>query len=106
MHQRFGIAVGDETMAARNQVLPQFLVIVDLAVEYHPNGAVLVRDRLVAGAQIDDAEAAHADAARPVYMKAFIVGAAMANAVAHRTNLRDADVRPRQQLSCDTAHTV
>jgi len=60
MHQDLGVALGAKTMARANQGRAQFAIVVDLAVEDHPNGPVFVRDGLAAGGEIDDAEAAHA----------------------------------------------
>ena len=95
---------GAELVAARDQVLPEFLVVVDLAVEDHPDGPVFVRDGLVAGAEIDDAEAAHADAARAVGVDAFVVRAAMADDVGHGAHCVWLGLSVTQQKSCDTTH--
>ncbi len=63
MHDDFGVGVRSELVAARDQALPDLAIVVDLAVEDQLHGAVLVADRLVGGgAQIDDAEAAEAEA--------------------------------------------
>jgi hypothetical protein len=44
VNDRFRIARRAEDMAASLQIAPQFLVVVDLAVENDPDRAVLVRD--------------------------------------------------------------
>src|SRR5260370_25014722 len=86
MHQRFGIAVGSEVVTLANQIGSQFLVVVNLAIEYYPDSSVFVRNWLVAGGQIDDAEPPHADAAAAIEIKPFILWAAVPDLVAHRAN--------------------
>ena len=69
------------------EIAPQLLVVVDLAVEDDPDRAVLVRDRLVAAVEIDDAEAAHAERDAVADVHTLIVGAAMRHGAAHGANL-------------------
>jgi hypothetical protein len=68
---------------AAKQRRAQLAIIVDLAVEDHPNGSVFVRDRLPAGGQIDDAEAPHAQAHAPFDPIALVIRAAVPDLVAH-----------------------
>jgi hypothetical protein len=70
-------------MAAGDQIGAQFPVVVDFSVEDHPNRPVFVTHGLVAGTQIDDAEPAHADGATAFDMEPLVIGAAMADLVAH-----------------------
>ncbi len=42
--QSFSIAVGAEAMASADEVVAQFLIVVNLAVEDYPDAAVLIRD--------------------------------------------------------------
>ena len=105
MDDRFRVAGGLEDVAAPLQVAPQLLVVVDLAVEDDPDGAVLVRDRLEAVAQIDDAEAAHADGDAVADVDALIVGTAVRHDAAHRADLvltNGLSVPP--DYACDAAH--
>ncbi len=83
MDERLGIAGSAELVAARDQAGAQFLIIVDLAIEDDPHGTVLIRDGLVAGREIDNAQPAHADTAAAIDIHAFVVGTTMANLVAH-----------------------
>ena len=53
---RFGIGAGAEPVAAPFQFRAQFRVVVDLAVEGDNRVAVLGKDRLVAGIEVDDLE--------------------------------------------------
>jgi hypothetical protein len=56
------------SLAVRNvwpaclELAPQVAVVVDLAVEDDPDGAILVADRLLAVVEIDDAQPPHAEA--------------------------------------------
>ena len=56
MDDRFGVAVGAKAMAPRLEIGPQFLVVVDFAVEGDPNRLIFIGERLQARDQIDDRE--------------------------------------------------
>ena len=58
MDDRFGVAARPVAMTVRFEHRPDLRVVVDLAVEDDLHGAVLVAQRLVAGREIDDAQAA------------------------------------------------
>src|SRR5260370_32610976 len=105
MNQGLGVAVGFEAVPSRDQVAPQLLVAVDFPVEHHPDGTVFIRNRLMAGIEVNDAEPPHAEAARPVEMEALVIRPAMANPVAHRADLRRVRTAAEPQLSRDAAHT-
>src|SRR5579864_1100639 len=77
MDNGFRICRGVETVPASLKFRAKIAVIVDLAVEGYPDSLVLIRKRLVASGQVDDAEAAIAEAELPVKMKTFIVRAAV-----------------------------
>ena len=64
-------------------------VVVDLAVEDGDDVAVLVRDGLVAGREVDHAEAAVAERAAPERGGRAVIGAAMADRVARGADDRD-----------------
>ena len=61
MQDGLGVAVRAQHVAAGDQPLTQLPVVVDLAVEDDDLGAIFVEDRLLAAAQIDDAETSHAE---------------------------------------------
>src|SRR5262249_20784464 len=77
MDKHFGVGAGRETMAASDQTLAQLDVVVDLAVQHRPDRGVLVRNRLVAGFEIDDRQAPLPQRDRSLGVIAFVVGAAM-----------------------------
>src|SRR5882724_2166644 len=54
----FTVAVGQEAVAARLQIRPQLLVVVDLAVAHQPDGFVGIDQGLAAALQVDDRETA------------------------------------------------
>jgi hypothetical protein len=51
VHQHFGVGPATKLMTATAQAVAQLLVVVDLAVEDDPDGLILVRHRLSAGAR-------------------------------------------------------
>src|ERR1700754_425033 len=83
MNDRFGVAVGVELVTELFQLLAQFEVVVDLAVEDDPRGTVLVVNRLLTAFQVDDREPAHPEANGAINVKTVVVRPAMANRVAH-----------------------
>ena len=82
MQDGFTVAVRAETVAFGFQMAAQFDEIVNLAIGHQRQGAVFVAERLRAGLQVNDAEAAHrqeemrgaefARAVRPAMAQAFI----------------------------------
>src|SRR5450432_1485037 len=105
MNERFGVAVGLKAMALGDQLCAQRLVIVDLAVEDHPERAVLIRNGLMAGAEVNDAETAHADGAAAFDMEAFVVRTAMANPVAHAFYEFEPGRTVAPDVACNSAHS-
>ncbi len=77
MHDRFGVAVGAEDMAARQQLRPQRGVIVDLAVEDDRDRFIFVKNRLLAAFKIDDRQPPMSEPHPRFDMKPLAVGAAM-----------------------------
>jgi hypothetical protein len=104
MHQHFGIRPGSKPVPARLQRRTKLKVVVDLAVEDHPYGFVLVGDGLMSGVQVNDAEAPHADGAVAVQMVAFVVRAAVHNSAAHPLDPSEAGGRPGREESRDPTH--
>jgi hypothetical protein len=65
------------------QLVPQFLVVVDLAVEDHPDGPVLVCHGLLAAIEVDDAEPPHAQSDAVANIDALLIGSSMSHRPAH-----------------------
>jgi hypothetical protein len=59
MDEHLGVGARLESMPAGGQLAPEHLVVVDLAVVDDLDGAVLARDRLVAGREIDHPQPAY-----------------------------------------------
>jgi hypothetical protein len=83
VQQHFGVGLGAEADAAQLEFATQLAEVVDLAVADNDQRFVLVADRLVAAAHIDDRQPPHADRAAPVAVHAVIVRAAVRDRVAH-----------------------
>jgi hypothetical protein len=75
-------------MTARLEIGACVGVVVNLAVERHPDAAVLVRHRLLARGQVDDAQPAMGEGGRRVAVKAGLVRSAMREAIAHAQRTR------------------
>jgi hypothetical protein len=56
MREHLGVGVPAELVTGLEQPLPQCRVVVDLAIEGRPDRAILVRARLPAILEVDDAE--------------------------------------------------
>src|SRR5579862_986501 len=106
MNDGLCIALRTVTVAASDQLLPQSAVVVDFAVEDDHDGAVFVADRLMAGGEVDDAQAAHAQTHAALGEDAVVVGAAMGHDVAHALQYGAVRVRllPEFENPCDAAH--
>jgi hypothetical protein len=83
-----GVAAGAEAMAERLERLAQRGVVVDLAVEGDDEAPVVALHRLVAAGQVDDRQAAHAEAEVVLREDALVVRAAVHDGVAHRAHRR------------------
>jgi hypothetical protein len=88
MNDGLGIAMRGKTVATRKQIAPQAAIVIDFAVKDYPVRLIFICDRLMAGIQVDDAQAPHPDRAAAIQMKTFIVRAAVADCAAHSLNVR------------------
>src|SRR6476661_7436132 len=77
MYDRFCVGIGVERVAASVEVFPQFLVIVDLAVENDPFFSVGAVHRLMPAGQVDDRQPAHREACSAVKIKSVVIRSAM-----------------------------
>jgi predicted amidohydrolase len=87
MDNDFGVGPGAEAMSAALETSAEFGKIVDFAIEDDPRVAILIEDGLVAAAQVNDAEAAHAQTRAIRDEDAFIIRAAVDDAIAHFPHL-------------------
>ena len=81
-------------MTAVDELRAQLEMVVELAVLRRPHGAVLVRERLVARGDVDDAETARADRDSRAGVDPAVVGPAVRHRVGHRL-----DVEVRSELA-------
>src|SRR5204863_153624 len=103
-----GVGERPERVAARDQTLAQLAEVVDLAVEDDAHGAVFIRHRLIGGgAQVDDAQAAEAEAnaRRRGHVQPLVVRPSMHEAIAHGHDRLGADRRAvERQFTADATH--
>src|SRR5712691_7464945 len=85
---RFGVGPGAILVAAPLELLAHIGVVVYLAVENDPDAAVLIRQRLLPGAQIDDAEAPVREHRPCIHVETRGVGPPVRDDVAHAHGAR------------------
>ena len=77
MSEDLCVTTGSETVTASVQVGAQSTVVVDLAVLDDGHRAVLVRERLITGFEVDDGEPSRGDRRRAVHVDAAAVRSAV-----------------------------
>src|SRR5450432_372255 len=102
----FRVAMCTITMSSRLKLFPQSGMIVNFAVKYDPDRAVLVAERLVPRRNVNDAQAPHCDSNTAFDVNALVVGAAMRHGRAHPPQHLRIDLRVPVKLhySRDPAH--
>ena len=113
VHDRFRVGGGIETVPGGFELAPELTVVVDLAVEDDPDGAVFVVNRLVPSRQIDDAQTPHSQRHAVGRINSLIVRAAVPDDVTHLMRKRMRCIR-RQRIAGrsrfdepgDAAHTI
>ena len=98
MNDGFGVAVGAVDVPAGIQAFAEFLVVVDFAVEDDPYVSGFVTDGLVSGGDVNNAQAAHANADRAVGKNAVIIGAAVRHFRAHAAQRSGICLRAAREL--------
>ena len=84
MNDRLGIRRRAEAMPRGFELGPERSMVVDLAVEHDPARVVLVGERLGAAGDVDDGQAAVAEAGVPAVDEAIAVWTAMGQTARHR----------------------
>src|SRR5205823_1208324 len=84
VNDHLGVGVRAESMAGLLQGGSDLREVIDLAVEDHPDGSIFIGERLIAGGQVDDAEASMAQADAASDVKAVRIGPAMRDHPRHR----------------------
>src|SRR5262249_43534780 len=78
-----GIRAGAIVVTASDQLRSQFRVVIDLAVEDNPDGAVLVGHRLTAAFDVHDCQSPMSQPDRSPHHRAGAIGTAMSKRVSH-----------------------
>lgn len=106
MHNGLGVTLRFQVVSARQQLVTQFSVIVNLAVVDDDDGAILVEYRLVARVEVNDGEAAHRQADIPFHVIALAVGAAMRKRAVHGAQQRLVNRLAWVNDAADAAHCL
>ena len=77
MDDNFGIRARREDVPLPLQLTAQFLEVINLSIQHHPDRAIFVAQRLVAAFHIDDAEAPDPKRNRTLKILALIVWPSM-----------------------------
>src|SRR5436853_385121 len=106
MNQHLGVRTGRETVTPLFELRRELPIVVNLPVEDDPDGLVFVRHRLVAGFEIDDAEARHPDTEWAVAMNSAPIRSSVDEDLTHSLQRLPADGPARVNLddSEDPAH--
>src|SRR5205807_1599983 len=83
MEDDLSIRPGSEGMASLLESAAQLFEIIDLAVERHPNGSILVRQRLTAAGRVDDSEPPRRQGRVLRAVEAFLIRAAVGERPRH-----------------------
>ena len=105
VHEHFGVAARAEAVAGALELVHQLAVVVDLAVLHDDDGAVLVRDRLIAAGEVDDREPPRRDSDRPVDMRPLGVGAPVVERGGHPAEPFRVDGSASGRDPADPAHS-
>jgi hypothetical protein len=104
MGEHFSVAVRREPMAEGPKLVLKLRVVEDLAVLHHPIAAALVRQRLIAGGEVDDREPRVDHPEMTVGVKAGPVRATMTQLARHGAEQLARSVLPWPTI--DSRHTA
>ena len=104
--EHLGVAARREAVPGALELVPQLAVVVELAVLDDGDPAVLVRDRLVAGREVDDREPPGGEAHRAFDEGPIGVGPAVDERRAHRREPGGVDGAAGRRDSADPAHAA
>jgi hypothetical protein len=93
-------------MATAEQIATELAVIVNLAIQQHPDRAIFVADRLPASGNVDNAEAAMTEANTGANIDAVVVRPAMPKRVRHAADrcLRNGGVAVSDEDTANSTH--
>jgi hypothetical protein len=94
-------------VAGRLKLTAKGTVIVDLAIEHHPNCAIFVRHRLVAGSEIDDGQPAETERYIAIRPEALIIRPAVWDRIRHGLDPgRRIGMRAAMEDACYATHEL
>ena len=95
-------------MTSGQEIVTEFLEIIDFPVKDNPDSPILVRKRLMTRCQVDDGKAAKTQAHRAGQVVAFIVGPTMNDRVGHSFQQAAGDrlLPVEVQFTADSAHRL
>ena len=108
VNDHFGIRASTEHMASGQEIVTEFLEVIDFPIKDNPDGPILIRQRLMTRCQIDDGKTAKAQAHWAGPVVAFIVRTTMRDGVGHSFQQAAGDwLLPIEiQLTADSAHRL
>jgi hypothetical protein len=83
MNNGLGIAIGIEGVPKILELLAEFLIVIDLAIENYPGGLILIVDRLLAALDINDRQTPHSQSNVPIDIETIIVWPTVLDGHAH-----------------------
>src|SRR5262245_33653710 len=83
MYQHLCVGVSGKTMSLLLELLPQVWEVVNFPIADDPDGAILVRDRLVTPGKVNNAEPAHTNGYRASDVLALIIWSPMGDHCPH-----------------------
>jgi hypothetical protein len=83
VNDNFSIGMSREAVTMGFELLAQFQEVKNLSIEHHPDGSVLVENRLVTASKVNDAKPSHSEAHAVLHKHTFVVWSAMYNRIAH-----------------------
>src|SRR5947209_5162328 len=105
MRNDLSIGMRAERMAARGELVPKLLVVVDLAVEDDMHRAELVSQRLRAALEVDDGQPPHPERDVSVLPEALPVGSAVSHRSDHPAQDLGFGARAGGEDACYAAHS-
>src|SRR5271157_2016806 len=105
---RLGVAVGRQPMSPRQEILPQFGILEQLAVEGNPDRSILVGEWLTAPCQIDDRQAPGSQGHPWLDVDLLVIRAPMSDRCRHGQKSSRGEFPAASQVhsACNTAHEV
>ena len=99
--------IGPKVVSLQLEFVAKLAVIVDLAVEDHPDAAILVRHRLCAAGKIENRQPAETKCDVAIRPEAFVIRASVSNRIGHPPHaLRRVGQATEMQDACYAAHLI